>query len=137
MAEAVREEGEIWSDDEPEVVPTRPERQSVRPVNQIPCRYCRRKFTKPGNLSKHIRRIHMELWGGHPPTTEVKETKNYIQCIRAGMWQFSQSYGNLDGKTAFEQLNQAVVKLGEGRQMVSRPGFVEAELEYVKVAIVV
>ena len=48
-----------------------------------------------------------------PP--EVKETKNFIRCIRAGMWQFSQSYGNLDGKTAFEQLNQAVAKLGEGR----------------------
>ena len=60
---------------------------------------------------------------------EVKETRNYIRCIRAGMWQFSQSIGNLDGKMAFEQLSQAVAKLGEGRQLVSQPGFLEAELD--------
>jgi len=45
------------------------------------------------------------------------------------MWQFSQSIGNLDGKMAFEQLSQAVAKLGEGRQLVSQPGFLEAELD--------
>jgi len=97
MAEAVREEGEIWSDDEPEVVPNQPEVQSPRSVNQIPCWYCRRKFAKPGNLSKHIRRVHMELWGGNPRTSEdrrreeqgrVQQLRNQAQIVReAGLLQ--------------------------------------------------
>jgi len=87
MTDASREEGEIRSDDEPEVAPTQPEIQSARSTVQIPCRYCRRKFAKPGNLNKHIRKIHMDLWGGHPLTPEERrrEERERIEqlCIEA------------------------------------------------------